>query len=448
MLLDDVVFIVATYPYLFNQDIFASTFEPHSYEDLVVVVDEAHSLLDAYTMLERRLTVTDIDRAVEEVKQVGESELEKRLRELKRLITSKAVRRIVRLDPSTALKILGDPEEWDAVAQEIRLRKLTEALTSGQLVKTYVTRVALLADVLTKGARLYLVLEQGRLTIRAMPVDPCAVTEQPLNRAKAAILMSGTMPPANLLRDLLCIHKKITSVDVELFYPQVAASYANTRRVVVAAEVTSKFTERSTRMFEAYAKYLEASATAIRKGIILAVFPSYDFIQKVVSTLNKDVAGELIVEDPTTTITRVQEAIRSSERAVIVAVAGGKLVEGVEYTDPEGRSLVKIVFIGGVPYPQPDPIFEDYLKTLANKLGESKARDYAFNVTASIRVRQAIGRAQRRPGDRVLVVLADRRFLYRRLRELLRLRYDRVTFNMDSFKRALTRMALDLGLDM
>ncbi len=452
ILIEKATFVVATYPYLFNPDIFTATFEPKSYSDFVVVVDEAHSLIEAHTMMERRLSLNDIDRAVGELKSIGEEELLKKLKSLRSLITGRAARGAVRLDPNRLLKQLGDPEDWEPVVHEVRLRKISEALTGNeQAVKTYVSRILAVLDALARGARVYLITENGRTYLKALPVDPCTVTETPLNEARAVILMSGTMPPTSMLRDLLCISKKIVNIDVELFYPQVAAMYSNYRRTIVAAELTSKFSERTSKMFRLYADYIKATVSFIRHGIVLAVFPSYEFMNNVIRELKNnelDELGEVVVEGRLTTISEVHERLRELEgRMVVMAVAGGKLVEGVEYVDEHGRTLIRVVFVAGVPYPQPDPIFEDYLNAVSKKLGETKARDYVFNVTATIRVKQAIGRAQRSPGDRVLIVLGDRRFLYRRVKELLKLRYDAISYNLDSFTKKVQRLVKELELN-
>jgi DNA excision repair protein ERCC-2 len=449
MLIDDSVFIVATYPYLFNTDIFTSIFEPRSYEDFVLVIDEAHSLMDAHTMMERRLTLDDIDKAINEVaERMGkDSELVKRLEKLRAVVRT-AHRSVRRIESEKLAKILGDPEEWSDVAHEIRVEKLARALDEGGSVRVYTSRVAALAEALAHGARTYLALDHGRPALKAVPVDPCYVVEEPLNRSASAILMSGTMPPANYVRDVLCIRKPIRVYDVELFHPTIAAEYARSRRVVVIANVTSKYVERGERIYQAYASYVTLTAKLLTRGVMLVVFPSYEFMSNVVKLVDDSIRERMVVEEQATTITEVREVARAKagEGLVVAAVAGGKLVEGVELVDDTGASLIALVFVAGVPYPQPDPVFEDYMNVLSAKLGEESARDYAYNVTAAIKVRQAIGRAQRRPGDRVLAVLADRRFLYRRIRELLRLRYDRVVFSVEAYERAARLYLEELGV--
>ena len=57
---------------------------------------------------------------------------------------------------------------------------------------------------------------------------------------------------------------------------------------------------------------------------------------------------------------------------------------------------------------------------------------------AAIRASQAIGRAIRSEEDRAYVVLADRRYLKRELRELMGLTYDRVFTDLEELLRSLS----------
>ena len=62
-----------------------------------------------------------------------------------------------------------------------------------------------------------------------------------------------------------------------------------------------------------------------------------------------------------------------------------------------------------------------------------------MDVQASIRVVQACGRAIRSEGDRAFIVLADRRYLKRGLRELLGASYDAVLSSLPELLESLRR---------
>lgn len=442
-MIDDVRFIVATYPYLFKHRIFKSVFEPHEYNDFHIVVDEAHSLMEAHTMVEEKLRVRDIEAALKEIKEYA-PDYEGSIEALKRLLDYirdlKAGDRLRRVDKTLVVEILGDPQNWIDVATEIRLEKvkrvLEEAPEQTTRVKVATARIAVFAEALVQEeSHLYVSNERNEKTLHVLPRTPCSVVGEPLSRAKSAILMSGTLPPASYIRDVLCIRKQISVYDVEMFHGIIHSQ--KQYYTIVLIDVSSKYTSRTKEMFDRYAKYLKTTYE-LTKGVILAVYPSYEFMHNIVSRLPQNY--NMIIEGRETTISEVREIALSSERLLINAVAGGKLSEGVELVNDRGESLIKVVFVAGVPYPQPDDLLLDFMEWLEAKVGKDDTKYYVYTVTAAVRVRQALGRAIRGPNDRALYVLGDRRFFNQRLRDLLKIRYNRVAHNVDDYRSILEKI--------
>lgn len=88
-----------------------------------------------------------------------------------------------------------------------------------------------------------------------------------------------------------------------------------------------------------------------------------------------------------------------------MGVCGGRASEGVDFPERE----LDVVFIAGVPFEEPSKVVEARLSYYVDKYGE---RGYvlAYIMPALRKVAQAIGRAFRRPQDRGVVILGDRRF--------------------------------------
>ncbi|MCE4610979.1 MAG: hypothetical protein F7B17_03310, partial [Desulfurococcales archaeon] len=148
-LVEDSTFIVATYPYLFKKDIFEAFLEPLSYEDLVVVVDEAHSLLNAHTLLEERVSVRELRQAAREVERYTPEAkaVVEALESLAEWASRIRPHRITLLDKREALDRIGDPELVFDAAEAVRYRVIEEALLQGSVeglrrVRTSVSRVA------------------------------------------------------------------------------------------------------------------------------------------------------------------------------------------------------------------------------------------------------------------------------------------------------------------
>jgi DNA excision repair protein ERCC-2 len=420
----DSQFIVVTYPYVFREDIRELALDPLRIEDFVLVVDEAHSLLNAHTMAEVSLIIEDVDRVVEELVAAGytgdiveavksfASKLKKQGRPSEALL----------LDKEELLAELGElVDDLESVAEDILSRKLMEALAGGGRVRVYTLRLARwLRRAVEEHSKLFLDLdEKGRVAVKAMPVDPALVARDPLERAQAAILMSGTLPPGDFVGELLSVSRKRLSYDVEEAGVKGLGSYV----AIVARDVTTRYKERSPGMYRRIAEYVAVAAREL-PGAKLAVYPSYDVMKEVVERIPVDV--DLVVEGPSTSLADVRRKVLEKPNILVNAVAGGKLVEGVEFVDYEGRNLLHTVILVGVPFPQPDVYTREYLKALSQRLGKSKARFYVYEVQAYIRAAQPLGRAIRGPEDRAVYILLDYRYLQRRLRTLLRLRYNRV----------------------
>jgi len=132
------------------------------------------------------------------------------------------------------------------------------------------------------------------------------------------------------------------------------------------------------------------------QGITLVVVSSYHLAEWF-----RDVAD--YIEDSKTTLDKIPR------QGLIVAVARGKITEGVEFVEG-GRSLIKKVIIVNVPYPQTnDPYFKDVVEYVTKVWGQ-KTMWKLMNEIAFITVRQAIGRAIRSPKDSAEVYFLDVRF--------------------------------------
>ncbi len=440
-IVDDVEFIVVTYPYVFKRDIFESVFEPREYSDYVLVVDEAHSLMDAGSMLEERLRRRDIEAFRYEIEKYAAGdeaalEVAEKLSRLFSRLKPPREGRLRRIEKRRLIEVIGDPSTLADIAAEIRVEKFREALGAGGFARIRVaaSRVAAFALLAAMdGVEVFVsVGKTGEPELVALPVDHCIVTREPLNTAKAVILMSGTLPPEQFMRDVLCIERSAASIDTELLY---GSNLSGKYYSIVTVELTSRYGERGGEMYKLYASYIRAVAERLR-GVLLVVAPSYEFLSSIARRLDFE---PLVKEDRDTSIEEIREKVtkllEENSTIVLMAVAGGKLVEGVELTK-DSKSLITGVFLAGVPYPQPDDYTRAVLERLSSKTGRERAEYYVFTVTAYVKARQALGRAIRGEKDRAIFVLGDRRYLSRRMRELLRIKYHRITHDIDGFREA------------
>ncbi|EME42213.1 hypothetical protein DOTSEDRAFT_81172 [Dothistroma septosporum NZE10] len=160
------------------------------------------------------------------------------------------------------------------------------------------------------------------------------------------------------------------------------------------------------------------------KGGMVVFFPSYGYLEKVLSIwasqkIKSRLEGlkalfldgrAMSAED---TFRAYSETIANDPRgAVLLSVIGGKLSEGINFSDNLGRCVVVV----GLPYPNletPEWIAKmQYLDDKAACRGEAKgkaSREHAENVCMRS-VNQAIGRAIRHKNDWASILLFDARY--------------------------------------
>lgn len=108
--------------------------------------------------------------------------------------------------------------------------------------------------------------------------------------------------------------------------------------------------------------------------------------------------------------------IDDKEDAILFCVIGGRLSEGINFTDDLARSMI----IAGLPYANSQSVeIQEKIKFWdKNDIPSFKGSDFYENMCMKT-VNQAIGRAIRHVGDFSYVILADQRFTMPKIRSKL-----------------------------
>ncbi len=429
-LVRDTAFIIATYPYFFKKELFDYVVAEMgvSYGDLSVVIDEAHSILSIHSITERSLTLDMLDRAVEEIKsRVPEyKEVLDSLIALKNLISRVMERRargLRLIDKEIVFEALGDHQLILDAAEESRFRAASEALASGDAssmvsIRSPLYSVALWVEtIVLDDSRVFYSGEPKPLLLVTL-LDPARIAREPLESVRSAVLMSGTLPPHGFLSRIIGLKRSIQYLDLSVTN-RVGKDSVYT---AVASDVSTRYVERNRVTYSRIASYINVINTRL-PGPKLVVYPSYEVMRSILDKLPAGV--EMHTEDRGTSIDSLTESLSPDDRVLINAVAGGKLVEGVEFTI-NGHSIVRVVVVVGVPFPQPDDYTREQLQVVSSRLGKEGGRDYVYRYLTIVKVKQALGRARRSPSDKAAFFLLDYRYLRKDLRSMLGLRYDRV----------------------
>ena len=270
--------------------------------------------------------------------------------------------------------------------------------------------------------------KDSRFEVRLFCVDPSTNLAAKMDHGVSSILFSATFLPIQYHKELL----GGTDEDYEVY---AKTSFSPSQfRVLVAADVTTRYSQRGNEMYERIAGHIHGIISA-RKGNYLVFFPSYLFLRNVydayISRFDDVNETEMLCQTERMTEAMREEFLERFETAPCAGVndtltetvlpekslagfcvMGGIFSEGI---DLKGESLIGVIVVGtGIPQVC---VESGLLKEYFERRGED-GFDYAYRYPGMNKVLQAAGRLIRTSEDRGVIALLDHRFLqsgYRRL---------------------------------
>jgi len=250
----------------------------------------------------------------------------------------------------------------------------------------------------TRGGRPFASLEYSCL-------HPGTLSGGLLGTVYSAILMSGTLVPTEMYRDVLGLNKDT----ILKIYPNPFPSL--NRHIMISPTITTKYEERNEAMFK---KIAVACAQLINtvKGNSAVFFSSYNILSQTIMYLNGICDKKLFVET---------RGMTKEERGNLISdfkqnlVAGGGAIIGVQGANfSEGidlpGDLLKAVAIVGVPFAPPGLRQKAVIDYYEQKFG--KGWDYGYIFPAMNKALQAAGRCIRSETDRGVIAFLDKRFAW------------------------------------
>lgn len=249
-------------------------------------------------------------------------------------------------------------------------------------------------------------------------LDPRVLSRRVFDEVHASVLMSGTLYPTAMYRDVLGLAGDRTDLrEYDDPFPD------DHRRVVCEPSVTTQYQERDGAMYDRIAG-LVADVADATPGNVAAFFPSYGILGRVRERLagggelsDRLRGRDLLVEERAQGKAAKQDLVGTlgdSGDALLLAVMGGSLSEGYDYPD----NRLKGVVVVGMPFARPTLSTQALIDHYKEIFG-GRGYVYAYVQPAMNRVLQAAGRAIRSADDRAVVVLADERFTWDRYRRCL-----------------------------
>ncbi len=226
-------------------------------------------------------------------------------------------------------------------------------------------------------------------------LDPSGATGI-LNHTAASVLMSGSLTPMEMHRDILGLDPERT---VMKRYP---SPFDPSSRINIVTEgLTTRYSKRDLEGYMAIASKIDAVIARTPGGAAI-FFPSYAVMDQVLPHV---LSRNLHVQRPLMKPPEIRKLIRDFKRGgVLCGVQGGSLSEGVDYPDGE----IKTAVIVGVALDEMGVESRALIDYYEEKFG--RGWDYGYLYPGTIKALQAAGRARRKESDRVAVVYMDERF--------------------------------------
>jgi Rad3-related DNA helicase len=264
--------------------------------------------------------------------------------------------------------------------------------------------------------------DKGEFVLKLFCVHPAKKLKACMERGRSSILFSATLIPVQYYKELLGGEKE----DYEIYAE--TAFDAGKRALLIASDVTSKYTRRTDSEYYRIASYINR-IVGQRQGNYMVFFPSHAMLERIheiyekyfnqkeeVECLcQKEIMGEEERENFLKHFTgneylNIQENIRMTveleEKSLLgFCVLGGIFGEGI---DLKHDSLIGVIVVGtGLPQVCAE---REILKGYFDGRGEN-GFDYAYRYPGMNKVMQAAGRVIRTDQDVGIVALLDERFL-------------------------------------
>ena len=400
--------VVTDYYYLLNPDI-RETFFSRSRKELgksIIIIDEAHNLpLRARELLSQKLTTSTIVRAVKEAKRFRYEEclacladLQNAVLELAKGMDDFSEKKLVKQD---LIEKFSGIENYDS-AISVLMEAAIEVREKQKV--SYLGSVASFLESWKGGDEgfvRYVKAEPRKLTIFYNCLDPSIITKDLFSQAYCSILMSATLQPLEMYRDLLCIDAELLSFE--------SPFEAKNRLNLIVPLTTTKFESRSETQYQNIAKIISDISNEV-EGNTLIFFPSYkirDDVEKYFSVQSKKT---VFLEQQLMT---KEEKIRMLEKykeykdvgAVLLAVVSGNFAEGIDLP-----GVIKCIIIVGLPLQNPDIETKELINYYDKKF--SKGWEYGYVLPAFTKTFQAAGRCIRSEKDKGVIVYLDKRYVW------------------------------------
>jgi DNA excision repair protein ERCC-2 len=408
--------IVCDYNYIFDPYVGLKTYSQDGgdYGDCVLVVDEAHNLVDrgrGYYSPELDEKLLDSVRNhfmsrscyIEGWEQLLEV-LRDHVTSLASEIEEDAGQKQALCSPDREL-FLDQRVEWERVVMSYISWKIENRIVEeDDPVIDFYFKLVKFANLLEEdGDEFAHIIERNQdgLKLKIFCKDPSRFLGKIFDSAHASIALSATLEPFDFFKKTLGVPRNRGS---ELSLP--SPFPRENRKIVIVADVETTYKQRANH-YERIGENIAAICGAA-DGNFLALFPSYSFLREVADRMPAVRKNVMVQRSDMTDYERnaILQILRDKPREgnLILAVSGGMYAEGIDY---QGDMLSGVIVVGPA---LPSVTFEQELLKRYYDEQYGMGFEFAYLIPGMTRVVQSAGRVIRSETDIGIIALLCRRF--------------------------------------
>jgi DNA excision repair protein ERCC-2 len=426
--------VILNYHHLFNRDIREQLYANLGVEsqDVLLLIDEAHNCGDVISGIESvTLEQRDLEQASRELtgmrkRHKGADAVQHVLPRLTEFIRG--------LENSAEAEDWFDPAIFDRMIVRESLYKEMEEIVddliglsesireknqkSGEFRETAIERLTEFLFRLSQSSTdpAYLTVYrrgEGGITLEVRNIDPAASLTEVCSAHACSILISGTLSPVESFRKYYFGDNPVTTLALPNAFPK------ENRLVTCANDITTAFSMRQNKdNTNRVVEYIKAFAGL--KGNRAIYFPSYQILESYAGLAVPHLKGRRTFIEPRdaadagAALSTFLSLPSRGESGVMFAVCGGKWSEGLDYRG----EMLNGAMVVGLPLAPFNRVRRMLIEYFRHKFGE-EGEFLCYTLPAINRSLQALGRVLRTPEDRGVLVLAEKRFLERRVKTAL-----------------------------
>ncbi|MCF7861969.1 ATP-dependent DNA helicase [Candidatus Woesearchaeota archaeon] len=405
--------VIADYYYIFNPVIQENFFSRSSgrLEDSIIIVDEGHNLpVRIRELLSTKLSSFIISRAIKEAGKYSNDGISEYITKVEMVLKNmsrdvKYEKLVSTGDFVNLIKRDYDYEQMAAAlefaADDVREQQRSSFIGS---ISSFMSEWPSEDEGFIRIIESRMIKGEQNITLSRRCLDPAIISADIIKKSHTTILMSGTLSPMSMYKDVLGFPDGTFMESFDSPFPK------KNRMTMVIPKTTTKYSARNEKQYQEIATIVSDISNSV-PGNSAVFFPSYRLLTDIAhyyNTLSKKTTfTEAMGMDKNEKKQMLEQFKKYKDSgAVLLGVASANFAEGIDLPG----DFLKCVVIVGLPLQPPNLETKELIRYYDNRF--SNGWDYGYVLPAITKSMQAAGRCIRTETDKGMIIFLDQRYTW------------------------------------